>query len=61
MNIWNEDNLLPLMETRNARLLEFTVKDAIKTGNRNLTSEQRDEIYKAFTTKPDAFKKTLKS
>ena len=61
MTTWNEDNLLPLMETRNARLLEYTVKDAIKMGNKNLTPEQRDEIYKAFTMKPDAFKKTLKS
>lgn len=61
MITWNEDNLLPLMERRNARLLEYTVKDAIKMGNKNLTPEQRDEIYKAFTTKPDAFKKTLKS
>ena len=61
MTTWNENNLLPLMETRNARLLEYTVKDVIKTGNKNLTPEQRDEIYKAFTTKPDAFKKTLKS
>lgn len=61
MTTWNEDNLLPLMERRNARLLEYTVKDAIKMGNKNLTPEQRDEIYKAFTTKPDAFKKTLKS
>ena len=61
MTTWNEDNLLPLMETRNARLLEYTVKDAIKMGNKNLTPEQRDEIYKAFTTKPDAFKKALKS
>ena len=61
MNIWNEDNLLPLMEKRNARLLEYTVKDAIKMGNKNLTPEQRDEIYKAFTMKPDAFKKALKS
>ena len=61
MTTWNEDNLLPLMEKRNARLLEYTVKDVIKTGNKNLTPEQRDEIYKAFTTKPDAFRKTLKS
>lgn len=61
MSTWNENNLLPLMERRNARLLEYTVKDAIKMGNKNLTPEQRDEIYKAFTTKPDAFKKTLKS
>ena len=61
MTAWNENNLLPLMEKRNARLLEYTVKDAIKTGNKNLTPEQRDEIYKAFTTKPDAFKKALKS
>lgn len=61
MTTWNENNLLPLMEKRNARLLEYTVKDAIKMGNKNLTPEQRDEIYKAFTTKPDAFKKTLKS
>lgn len=61
MTTWNENNLLPLMETRNARLLEYTVKDAIRMGNKNLTPEQRDEIYKAFTMKPDAFKKTLKS
>lgn len=61
MTTWNENNLLPLMETRNARLLEYTVKDAIKMGNKNLTPEQRDEIYKAFTTKPDAFRKALKS
>ena len=61
MTTWNENNLLHISEQRKSRLLEYTVKDAIKTGNRNLSKEQRDEIYKAFTTKPDAFKKVLKS
>lgn len=61
MTTWNENNLLHISEQRKSRLLEYTVKDAIKTGNRNLSKEQRDEIYKAFTTKPDAFKKALKS
>lgn len=61
MTTWNENNLLQYAEQRRSRLLEYTVKDAIKTGNRNLSKEQRDEIYKAFTTKPDAFKKALKS
>lgn len=61
MTTWNENNLLRYAEQRRSRLLEYTVKDAIKTGNRNLSKEQRDEIYKAFTTKPDAFKKALKS
>ena len=61
MTTWNENNLLHISEQRKSRLLEYTVKDAIKMGNRNLSKEQRDEIYKAFTTKPDAFKKALKS
>lgn len=61
MTTWNENNLLRISEQRKSRLLEYTVKDAIKTGNRNLSKEQRDEIYKAFATKPDAFKKVLKS
>lgn len=61
MTTWNENNLLRISEQRKSRLLEYTVKDAIKTGNKNLSKEQRDEIYKAFTTKPDAFKKALKS
>ena len=61
MATWNENNLLRYAEQRQSRLLEYTVKDAIKTGNKNLSKEQRDEIYKAFATKPDAFKKVLKS